>query len=523
MNKFWKEAFLVIGVLAISLFFLLSYKHFVSSPYLEFSDAAKVGDVARNLYQTGQLKKSFAFFDVNPDFSIKGIPVINPIVTYLSFKILEISDFAVVAPSMLFFLLSSITIYFLGKKISGNLVGVLSTVVFASNPDMLVYAVNGASESLFIFEILLVTLLITYKKLSTDLLSLLILLLLYFTRPQAFIFIAGLVFYWLILKFGIKKAILSIIFLGSIFLIFDRLVLYPLSFKTNLYSITSRGEQAILYYPAGGATSNGLRGADIQKLTYSEVGKKVFYNSYNLYKLIPQIMSPYLFALFVIGLLFWKKNVSHNYLKLIVLLLFISSVLVASLTIPLIRYIHPVVPLVYLFAVDTLISILKQFLKNKQDLGFMIYDLRIDSKYFINLKSLFIILLFVVVPTLGIIFLDSRNEDKNIEPPIYRDFALFLKDNTQKNDVILTNLDTWGSWYGERKTIWYPVTVDLALKSQDNFDAIYLTSYKVDDANYQMGEDWKDIFENPQILKGYKFSAEYKKNGDRAILLTKIK
>lgn len=508
MNKVWGEAIKVLGVVSVALFFLLSYKYFISSAYLEFSDAAKVGDVARNLLQSEKLTKSFAFFDAEPDFSIRGIPVLNPLVVYWSFKVFGVSDFAVIAPSMLFFIFSSVTIYFLGKKYFGNLVGTVSSLVFVSYPDMLVYAVNGASESLFIFEILLATLLLSSKKKIFDFLSFGVFVAMYFTRPQAFIFIAGLIFYWLILKFGLKKATLSIIILGSLFLVFDRMILYPLSFNTNLYSITARGEQAILYYPADGATSDGLRGGDVKKLTYSEVTKKVFYNSYNFYKLIPQIMSPYLFAIFVIGMFFWKKNPIHNYLKLVTLIFFIASVLIASMSIPLIRYIHPVVPLIYLVACATMVQIL---------------NYKISKKTFVIVASLFVILVFGVAQTVGIIFLDSRYIGRKIESPIYRDFAIFLRDNTSKYDVVLTNLDTWGSWYGERKTIWYPLTVDLALRSQDNFDAIYLTSYKMDDANYYMGEDWKKVFDNPQTLKGYKFSAEYQKGDSRAILLTKIK
>ena len=65
---------------------------------------------------------------------------------------------------------------------------------------------------------------------------------------------------------------------------------------------------------------------------------------------------------------------------------------------------------------------------------------------------------------------------------------------------MITNLDTWGSWYGDRKTVWFPLEPKQLVDSKTSnipFDAIYLTSYLIDDQNYYMGEDWRKIFNNP--------------------------
>ena len=108
---------------------------------------------------------------------------------------------------------------------------------------------------------------------------------------------------------------------------------------------------------------------------------------------------------------------------------------------------------------------------------------------------------FAVGQTLGIIFLDSRFERKihNIgKAPIYVQMSYKLKEITGKDNVVVTNLDTWGSWYGERKTIWFPLEPSMVLPVKDNVDYIYLTSYKKDDENYYMGKEWREIFENPE-------------------------
>jgi hypothetical protein len=105
--------------------------------------------------------------------------------------------------------------------------------------------------------------------------------------------------------------------------------------------------------------------------------------------------------------------------------------------------------------------------------------------------------------TLGTIFLDTRFRNKNLvnldKPPVYYILSNKLKELSKPSDVIITNLDTWGSWYGERKTVWFPIYPD-QLKPKDDLpiaDAIYLTSYLIDDPSYFMGEEWRSIMFNP--------------------------
>ncbi len=65
-------------------------------------------------------------------------------------------------------------------------------------------------------------------------------------------------------------------------------------------------------------------------------------------------------------------------------------------------------------------------------------------------------------------------------------------------------------------------------------DAIYLTSYKMDDENYYMGEEWRKMFYSPEELEGFfaenfelagKFEIlpeeTYEKEGATAVLLIK--
>jgi hypothetical protein len=258
-------------------------------------------------------------------------------------------------------------------------------------------------------------------------------------------------------------------------------------------------------------------------------------------------MSPYLFAIFVIGLFCPSPKASEQHaFKIASLFMVLVTFLVAAASIPFFRYIHPVVPLVYVIAVGTLVELISNFqfpISNE----FSILKLKISKKTLLIISPLLLVFMFGVGQTIGVLTFDSRFEatTHNVgKPPVYVVLSQILKANTNSNQVVVTNLDTWGSWYGERKTVWFPLEPSQLIDPATNkisFDAIYLTSYLIDDQNYYMGSDWRMIFNNPKdpakwtcdgcseiakeyTLKGvYKVSAngDYEKQDANAILLIK--
>jgi hypothetical protein len=216
-----------------------------------------------------------------------------------------------------------------------------------------------------------------------------------------------------------------------------------------------------------------------------------------------------------------------NALKISTIFIVLVTFFVTAVTIPLFRYLHPIIPLVYIFAVGTLVWIVRLIAKNKQ--------------LIVNMISIFLILFFCVGQTLGLFFLDSRAIAKTVnkgQPPVYAALSKILKENTGPDDIVITNLNSWGSWYGERKTVWYPIKPDMIIPPSGDknlFDAIYLTSYLMDDENSYMGSEWRQIFYNPTkiadeyIAKNYKLKGvyeiesgeTYEKQTARAVLLVK--
>lgn len=466
--------------------------------YLSFSDGVKFAIISRNIVAGIGFTTDFSFWGT----SLFGTGGISPGVPYLMslfMKLFGINDQAVIIFSFFFYLALILFTFLLGRKLFSNLVGLLAAIALAANLNFIDYATSGASETLFTSQIVLALYFLSFKKPWLNLLGFLVLGLMYFTRPQAFIFIGGIFLFWLIYRLGLKKGGLIFLGFGLIGLLFDKYIIYPLSFKYPLTPIFMRGLQSVLTYSNSNAVSDSLRGGSISSLTTSDIFKKVFYNLYNFYKALPVIASPYMWGLFIIGLFTKTKDNLQNSFKHGTIFIVMVTFLVTSLTIPFYRYLHPVVPLVYILACATLVSIANKL---------------INKKYVI-ICCLVLISIFTIGQTVGYFLLDSRFEAKRInpnKPPVYAVLSYKLKEVTSSDEVILTNLDTWGSWYGERKTVWFPLTPKMLLESKNNFDVIYLTSYKIDDENYYMGEEWRIMFNNPKnqkILTNYKFVSEY--------------
>lgn len=523
----------IIFFLLISIFFLLSFAFYVKNGYLLFSDGAKFADIASNLVEKNQYGSSFSFFSKkvfkhSKDglFTSRGVPLLMPYSMALFFKLFGVSDLSVMLTSSFYFLGLVLAVYFLGKRLYGPLVGFLSAIAIASNINFLDYATSGASETLFSFLVVTSVYLLFIKSKWRNSLFVINLISLYLARPQGVLFIFVLVFAWFVKKFSFAKAAKFLIFFVLGLYVFDKYVLYPLSWKTNVYPIFTRGIQAFLQHSSGSAVSDSLRGGFVRNVDILSLAKKLFYNLYNFYKLLPEIASPYMWGLFLVGLVGWGKDKTKNLFKLLTFLFVISNFVLVALTIPFFRYLHPVVPLVYIVATGTLVKIVR---------------VQITKKNYVIFTSSLLILLFSVGQSLGVIFLDSRFEAKALnkeKAPVYVELSYILKENTGVENVVITNLDTWGSWYGERKTVWFPLTPEMLDINEDGnppFDAIYLTDYRIDDENYYMGEAWREIFNDPighsneLVLENYEFVDEYSVSAEdtyenesaRAILLVR--
>jgi 4-amino-4-deoxy-L-arabinose transferase-like glycosyltransferase len=503
--------------------------------YIQFSDAAKFADIARNIVNGNGFVSNFSFF--NPNllgnsglFSTIFTPPAMPYAIAVFFKLFGVSDETIIATSLFFFFLTAIFTFLLGRKLFGKTVGILASLVIIINQNFWEYAKTGASETLFMLEIIIIPYLILLKKKWATAISVLLLFIMYFTRPQAFIFIAGYILFYLLFKFKIKKAIIIFIKIFIFGLVFDKLILIPLNGKHFLYSLIGRGTHAITQHSQYIAVSDVIRGVERQTPSLILTIKKTGTNIFNFYRSLPQILNPYLFTFFVLSpLVLFKKKEERVFVGITFFTTFLSFLLPA-LTIPFYRYIHPVLPLVYITGIASLVSIIRRIIPKE-----------LNKKFTLAFISAVLVSVFVLIMQVGIYIHDYKYYEvrRNYgEPPLYAILSWKMKEVTDPDDVIITNLDTWGSWYGERKTIWFPLKPDQLMPPEGKripFDAIYLTSYLMDDENYYMGEEWRQIFYNPEnpedifIAENYELKEiieidgkdVYEKQDARAVLLVK--
>ena len=523
----FRSFILPLGLLVIIALYLLCYRLLNTSGYLSFSDGAKYADVARNLLQFGVYGSSFKFFSgLNPQtlktfpFEAGGILPGMPIVLYIFFLLFGASDFSATLSSAFILLLCLVFLFLLGKRYYGTFAAALTVLMVGVNINLIEYSLNGASEMLIVLEMLLAVYLITLRAKIARICAGGVLILMYFTRFNAVVYIAPIIFFWLVSEFGLKRGTIKFVITALLGLVIDKFILGWLEGKYFFYQVFSGGLSGIVSISSGQSPSEYLREPIHGLASLKDIGIKTFYNIYNFYKFIPQIFSPYLFTLFLLGILLPSKKIEENYFKIFTALTLVFSLIAYAFTIPFFRYLHPTIPFIYLVAVGTLIKIVG----------------KIGRGVLISV----VIVSFILINSLGTILLDSRYLVDRVNKgqlPVYVRLSWLLRDITEPDDIIVTNLDTWGSWYGERKTVWFPLEPNQLSDFVDDVDAIYLTSYLMDDENYYMGEAWRKVFNSPEMhdndflnenyeLKGvYEIGAEdtYEREAARAILLVSKK
>ncbi|MDP2860925.1 MAG: glycosyltransferase family 39 protein, partial [bacterium] len=487
-----------------------------------------------------------------------GINPLHPFLLSVGFRIFGVSDAVTIATSGVFYLLSALVLYFLGKKVFGSLVGFLAALCFIFSPAMLDLAAIGASESLFILELILAAFLFYKNGKASCLFGFLTLAAMFLTRPSAIIYIVGFIFFFLAVNFRDRRQLFRA---GGIFLLSWITLEFVIAKFSGpaFYSPLQSFFYGVTRFSPSVAPTETLRGGMAgTAFAIKPFLTKFFYNLYNYYKLLPEIFSPYLVGFFALSVFHWGGERKQNIFKIAVFLMIATTFIAASAGLPLYRYVHPLTPFIYLFAVAEIVWVVGKIMESKH-LGVIPAcpesNLATDSGVIPPLAgfprmtasniatSFLLIFLFIIGQTIGQIFLDSRYLRKNVnpdKPPVYVKLALILKENTNPADFVVTNLDTWGSWYGERKTVWLPISPEM-LKPDGGkplkIDAVFLTSYKIDDPNHYLNKEWREallsperasdkfLTENFRPTKKFKIEAgeTYEKESGEAVLWERIK
>lgn len=497
MRRFLLPLFIFVLAIGACLF----YWHFYTPQELTFSDGAHYAVAARELVVNHSWTSKFSFFGPSVFWHLSyGDPLyasflpLTSLSISLSFLILGISDFSAVLPSMIFFGLTAVVIFLLTHRHLKIIPSLLASLIFVLFVPFLDYATSAATEPLFTFLLVLAFYLLDSQSRILRVIGWLPVVLTFFSRPHAFFYLPGYVLLF-VFQFpaNIRRKIIG-------YTVVVGLVAVPLliMFGGNLpfarYFAFNQSQVLLANSPLMPANTS-LRAEhklfDITALNSLKViTVKVFYDTYNLIKLLPQIFPPYLIPFVLIGLFIADVPVS---IKLFFGSSFLINLLVIAASVPSFRYLHPLLPFAIVLGVWSF-SVIS-------------HKINLKGVSFVLISAL----LFLVIP-LSSLILDARyisNTHHVGKPSALKLLGSKLGGLTPPGSNTVTNLDVWGSWYGDRTTVWFPLVpeqIESAVKDlpRNPIDYIYITSYRANDENLLVGPEWQSLLKDqPTISNEY--------------------
>ncbi|HBC72860.1 MAG: hypothetical protein UX91_C0002G0018 [Candidatus Amesbacteria bacterium GW2011_GWB1_47_19] len=450
--------------------------------WLSFSDSVKYAEAAINFNYGRGLVIHHSLF--NPVLLSKYTPGdafspgFHPLTSWvlsIVFRIFPLSDSTVVIFGVGVWLLIAVLVYLIGKKLHSIQAGITAVVFLLGNMYFLDYARNSTSEIFLSLEIILAVILYLYNP-KRKWLSLVPVTLMFFTRAQSIVIAVSL--FILVLIFSRRRllvlAVAGIIILTGIPFSSRYPFVSPAFYFNSIYSTPSDNNGAY------------MRGAPSDRITTRKLAAKTVYNLYNFLKFPDRIVNPIILALFLYGVFALIKQRELRGFYIYTLISGLLLIIAASLTLPIARYVHPVLPLIFICAAISLVELAKN----------------------LRLKYLFAgLLIFIVsLPMIGYITLDSRYRRQQFntnQPPAYKAIADVMAQNIPRGKLTITNLDAWAAWYHGLTTMWFPLAPEMIKPYPgkiNNVEYIVITNYLENDANFSLG-DWKEVVYSPENIK----------------------
>lgn len=490
-----KQITIALIIVFLGLLFSGFYWYTYTPRELTFSDGAHFAVIARQIIRHQQFYTQFSFFNhsalqrsaANLPFPASILPL-TPLTIAVSFVLFGISDVGAILPSMFFFAMTGLLIFILARRYSGPVSAWISVLIFFTSLPFLDYATSAASESLFTFLVLLSFYFFTAKYRYSVPCFLVSLFLTFLTRQHAFIYALG---FWVVFMIINRhhRRLLTYTLLSPIILLLLWWVLFRTQGTENyLVRLLPLNQLYVILVntPLIPANTSLRLGESIFSLSIianlSIVASKLFYNSYNLLKLLPNIYPPFLIPFAVTSIFLPRVD---RKLKLFLLSSFTINLIIVALSVPSYRYLHPLLPFVILSGISAFTHLTQK----------------------IKLAPALASGLFLLIPLFSLL-IDTRfvrQTHNSQKPSAVKILAQHLAALTPPDSVTITNLDVWGSWFGDRTTIWFPLEpsqiASVAANIDHNpIDYIYLVSYKANDENYHVGLSWSSLLQKPATI-----------------------
>jgi len=448
-------------MVATSLVWIFNYRLHFNGFF--WNDSHDYNQIARNIYEgkgfvTSTLRpQSFVFFKTIPHPEMYRLPI-YPYILAGFFKLYGVNDFAAAFSNGLFFVLFIPAVFIFSRELSGsNLIGIFSSVIVLFSKFFLKLSITGSTDVIYTF--VFVVFMIVYVKYPGRLVLQGVLIgIMYLFRPNTVFFFLP----WVILEFGMNpkqwlvrradftKVALSFLVVASIYYIRNYFVYGTPFFSIHRYDL-------LIYTKTFPGYTFIVQSSDIDVMGFvlghldemiqqmQQIAKWVLRDSLNFYG--------YGF-LFIFGSAFIlpaKKEKVSKLKKNILMFIILQTVMLLPVWNET-RY--------YVFVVPVLVTIL----------GIQVKDL-LDKKS--RLFTYAALAVFIVI-----VFFSSINWWKAGKPlNELADLGGVVKEITQKNDVIASDIAWEINWYADRKTVWLPYdleTMDKISKSV-HIDYVFLS------------------------------------------------
>ena len=498
--------------------------HWFNHPHvLTYNDAAKYAITARSLAQGEGSATTFIYpeylrfvQDDSQDTWHSYWPPLYPILLSGAFNIFGVGDRSVILISFICFLFLIVLLHLLAKELLGKEYSWIAVLFFVTAPEMLWYSTSGLSEPLFMCFSLGTVLAVLQKNFPMKYLAAGILYALsILTRPIGMIYLP---FYAVLLMPVMtqekNKALPFFQLIGSAagtFMIVKLCVFLPLGVYQNFHN---QALNPFLYntdiYPASAVmrTMDEISFSKLHVYLPSIFGKIIpnlytitknlfaFHSSMNAWNWIHTLAAPFLFFLCFIGFFLPIQDRKVNNFRAALMLLFFIHVffLAATITVAQLRYFHPLVPYMFILATYALLTLIKHFVSDESKV-----------KRYMGLAAFALIFVFQA-PNITRDFYYKKGQATLNPQGYYKTLGGVVDQNSRPGDIVITNLQGWASWYGSRRTVFYPSYPDDLKKLSDSVGADTMIIFEALFEDEISKKHWEPLVYQPQDFGEFKYA-----------------
>lgn len=416
------------------------------------------------------------------------------------FYLFGTSDFAAKSFSGLFFILSVIVLFLLGREKFDEKTAFMACLFYIFSGAMFPYIDIPLTEMFYVFLFLLsVTCLFGELTFIRILVFSILFFYLHLTRSSTLFYLP--VFLCIIYVQSNKNKIFNVIF----FLVAFALLLKSYGYFMLKYDPERDLNSAtlnLLFFHDRNYFYEGFRALQFPDLWNQnpfliiKSNLSFYISNYlkNIFEYVTLLARPdYLFAsVFFLGpmIVFNKNNKNLIIFKLAIIAFLLCSIAGFSIGWPVVRYLIPVFPLITLIMSHYYLN----ELNNSENSNF--------KKMLV--KALIGLQFGTFLVGMGSFYLSTKKLDN------YSEFKNYSQKLFLKNEVLISNLPDVISWYADRKTIFFPNSFNdvrvLAGKFQEIKGIVITSDVFGSSENLSLNNDWKDLIKNKsEFIEGTSF------------------